>query len=527
MKRCLIILIVFCILFNRLCAQSSSVAIDSLVKYGIITIKERPALEKEVKIENGGGSYRVAVLAGLESMMVQKIFHIDTHKTGFMMSYSGSYPNKKKQDSINTSLHILLEKINKAGLLTDRVYSYTVNGIDSSNYVAELQLIGHLTEMSSRLEWLAPNKLLPVAALLHENDIVSDSAFMQMENDIKNGKIESVFQLNDYCRLDKVVSTAKYANDQVAGLEQFHRDISSMLPGLNFTHFTCTAVPDTDTTTGIPGGMAGTRLTISLVCNGRTYKHTSFELNLKNKEGKVVFSDLFSGIFFRIFNKILADEQSPLRLHSIMFPRADNDRNLALIALRGEQTRVLMKEPCLTYMMVSMESYDNTLTSARRDSAIAEWKRVGLFAHLSNAEISKAIDKAETDDLFSINNLLTNFPRVVYSLRSAMMIQDSLYINILKHIAEITHGAFNPSKITQRKVGSSVQLAYLSEGKIHSYQFRTDYGWVDAKFPAFLKRLSAEDNLPGNFYNLRCEDAIVYLTQQQHDYVVKHQLLDL
>lgn len=526
MKRYLIILITCCGLFNRVCGQSPSAAIDSLIKYRIITAKQRPVLEKELR-EIPSASYRVAILAGVENIMLQKTFHIDPHKTGIMFSYRAEHLNKKSKDSINTSLRLLLEKINKAGLLTDRVYTYTLKGIDSSNYLAEIQMIGHLTEMSSRLEWLAPNKLLPVVEQLHKNGIVSDSSFLRLQNDIKSGKIESAFQLNDYCKLDRTIDLTKYADDPSVWLEQLHRDIASTMPGLNFTDFSYTATPDSNSSIeGIPG----IKFKMSLICNGRVYKHTSVALNYRSRQGKVRATDMLPISFFRIFNKILADQQSPFRLHCVMFSYAtradDNLKNLALIALKGEQTEVFMKQPCLSYMLVSMENYDNTLTSGRVDSTIAEWRKIGLFAHLSEAEISKAIDNVEADDLFSINRLLFNFPQVIYSLDSALMSPRYPYGNLLSHLAGITHGAFIPTRITQTQVKGGVKLQYLFKGKIHSYTFNTANGWLDDKFPAFMKRISQENNLPSNFYQLPYENAIIYLTKQQYDYAVKHKLLD-
>jgi hypothetical protein len=52
------------------------------------------------------------------------------------------------------------------------------------------------------------------------------------------------------------------------------------------------------------------------------------------------------------------------------------------------------------------------------------------------------------------------------------------------------------------------------------------YGWLDTKFSVFVKNLSQENSLPGDFYGLRYEDAVIYLTKQQHDYAVKDKLLD-
>jgi len=524
MKCYLIILILFCCLLNTVFGQSRKATIDSLVKFGVITAKQRPALQKESRYA-GHTQDRIAVLWGLESIMLQKRFHINPHKIGFF-SYDLEHPNDKSQDSINRSLRTLLEKIKRAGLLTDRVYTYALKSIDTGRYAADVQMLGHLTEMSARLELLAPNKLLPFAQDLHKSGIVDDSSFMRLERDINNDKIESAFRLNDYCRLDKVFDLSKYPDDPDIWLEQIHQDIASIVPGLNFTNFSYTTIRDTSFT--IPG----VRFKVRLVCNGKIYKHTSLVFDtFKNKQEKISPKDIFVEDFYRIFNKVLTDQQSPLRLHSIMFSSGgtpnDHFRPFALIALNAEQAEIFMKEANYSYMSVSLDRYDTTLTSAKIDATVAQWRKIGLFAHLSNAQISKAIDDAEADDPFSMDRLLTNFPGVVYPLDSSFMSPKHPYVNLLNHLAKITHGAFVPTKISQRKINGRVKLQYLSKGKIHSHTFRTANGWFDPGFPAFIKNLGDENSLPGKFYNLKYSNDVIYLTKQQHDEAMSHNLLDL
>ena len=527
MKRRLIVLIICCGLFNKAFGQSASAAIDSLIKFRIITAKQRSAMEGELKYGDNY-SYRVAVLGGLEEIMLRKTYHINPHRTGIFVSYGGGHLNKKTQDSINTSFRTLLQKINKAGLLTDRVYTYTLKDIDSGRYFDELQLIGSLTEMSSRLEWLAPDRLLPVAEQLHKSYVVSDSSFQRLHDDIKAGKIESASQLNDYCKLAGTFDLAKYPDDPNIWLERLHRDIASMLPGLNFTQFSYTATPDSASSIGrIPA----TKYRVSLFCNGHTYKHISVALNFGKTKEKIRFADMLAGGFYRIFNKVLADEQSPFRVHFIMFaPGKTDDHNFqrfSFIALRQSQTEVFGRHPCLSYLSVSMEDYDNRLTSARIDSTIAEWRKIGLFSHLSEDEIRAGIDDAEADNIFSMDNLLANFPRVTYRLNSEVIGPDYPYVNLLNHFSIITHGVFNPTKIKERKVKGGIKLQYYFNGRIHWYTFNTAMGWLDAKFPAFLKGLSQENNLPGNFYQLPDANAVIYLTKQQYSYILEHKLLDL
>ncbi|MDN3580576.1 hypothetical protein [Mucilaginibacter flavus] len=468
--------------------------------------------------------YRISILGGLESIILQKTYHIDPHKTGFSYSYTNKHINKKSQDSINMSLRVLLEKIKKAGLLTDKVYTYALKSIDSGRYLVELQMIGSLTEMSSRMEWLTPKRLLPVAEELHKNSIVNDSSFLRLKDDINQGKIESAFQLNDYCNFDRVFDMAKYPDDPAIWLEQMHRDIASILPDLEFTDFSYTEIPDTSIS------LNGVRFKVSLTCNGHVYKHISLPINnYRNPRGKVIPKDIFVEDFYRIFNKVLTDSKSPYRLHSMMLSHTGPKEDIncfALIALKNVQGEIFMKEPCMSYMLVSMDGYDNALTSAKIDSTIAGWKKMGVFKHLSNARLKEAIDETEAADPFSTATLLSNFPGVIYNLHDAESVQSLPYADLLTHFAQITHGEFNPSKIIQIKASRGFKLQYLSKGKIHSYTFPTAYGWFDVKFPTFLKQLSRENNLTGNFYHLRYDEAAIYLTKQQYDYALTNKLFE-
>ena len=71
MKRYLIILIIFCSLFNTVRGQSRGAMIDSLVKFGIISNKQRPILLNELK-DTSDVSDRVKILWGLRAIQMKK-----------------------------------------------------------------------------------------------------------------------------------------------------------------------------------------------------------------------------------------------------------------------------------------------------------------------------------------------------------------------------------------------------------------------------------------------------------------------
>jgi hypothetical protein len=526
MKTYLIILISICAFFNNASGQSSSAAIDTLVKYKVITSKDIPIIKSEFKYRYGS-SDQVVLLGGIENILLRKEFHVDPHKVGLF--YGRDYkPGSRRQDSINRSLRHLLENINKAGVLTNKVFTYTKKEIDSGRYIDELEMVPHLVEMSSRLEWMAPSKLLPVVEGLHSNEIISDSSFLQLQSDIRNGKIESSFQLNDYFKLDQTFDRTKYPKDTTLWIEAYLRKISSILPELNFSNYSCTIEPDSGSGLKLAHQV---RVKINLTCNGHVYKYSTIAEQFKDREGKLRLLEIGPEFIYRIFNKVLADQHSLLRLQNISFSHAgreeDHLTHFAVIALKYKQTGIFMERPYLSYMLLSMDNYDNKFTSERIDSAIAGWQRTGLFAHLSQSEIDKGIDDAETADRYSLNSLLESFPKVVCSLHPEVITTKHPYADFLKRLAETTHGEFKPIKITERKVKDGIQLQYVSNGKTHLQKFKWQILELDPKFPAFLKRLSRENNLPGDFYFLPDTYGVIYLLKQQYTYASAHKSLDL
>ena len=527
MKTYLIILISIFAFFNNASGQSSSAAIDTLIKYKVVAPKDVPIIKSEFKYRYGY-SNQVVLLAGIENVLLRKEFHVDPHKTGLMYDYRYDNPAPAVRDSINKSLHQLLENINKAGLLTNRVYTYTLKEIDSGRYVDQLQMVPHLVEMSSRLEWMAPSKLLPVAEGLHRNGIINDSSFLRLQDDIRNGRIESSFQLNDYFKLGRTFDRTKYPEDSTLWIEAYLRKISSILPELNFTNYNCTIEPDSSS--GLKWDH-GVKLKIGLTCNGHVYKYSVPAERFKDKQGKLRLLDIVPEFVYRIFNKVLADQHSLYRLNNVSFSHAgvedDHRKYFAAIALKGTQTEIFMDRPYLSYMLLSLEHYRNSVTSEKVDSAITEWQKMGLFAHLSQAEIDKGIDDAEAAEWFSINSLLENFPKVICSLHPPVIFTRHPYADFLKRLAATTHGEFKPVKITDHKVKGGTKLQYVSNGKVHSQMFKWQILELDPKLASFLKQLRIENNLSGNFYWLPGESSVIYLTKQQRTYALEHKLLDL
>lgn len=526
MKRCLITIAFLSCILNSAFGQSASAIIDKLIKEGVITSKERPALESELK-KHPNVSYRTAILSALEYLSLKKTFHIDPHKTGIFYSYRNDSANRNnKQDSINCSLSALLNKINRTGLLKKRVYNRTLQNIDSSKMIVEVQLYSQLAGMTYRLEWLAPDKLLPVAEQLHQGRVLSDSSLNRLKHDIKSYQIESIEQLTSYCEQVHQFDLSRYKGEAAVLMEQVIRDITTILPDVHVSNFNYTATPDTSS----PKGLDEINTKISFTCNGRTYRHRGHDMILKNRKGEVIPDKLHVLEMLGVFNTILADSRSPLRLHTIMAEPSGSDDHLldrfAVAVLNADQAKILLNAPCSSYLMFSFADYGDKVNSALVDSVIDQFTKVGLFAHLSTEQLKKSAEDVEVEDLYNMDNLLANFPGVIYQTNSLMMDTANVYINMLKNLGQISHGAFSPKAITQKLTKNNVTITYTSNGEHHTHTLVLENSWPKTGLSPLLKQLAAENHLSGNFYNIAFGSAIVYLTPPQYKYVAAHKLLE-
>jgi hypothetical protein len=88
-----------------------------------------------------------------------------------------------------------------------------------------------------QLYWLKPERIVEYGKELLANNVISEVSFEALKHDAVNEKIESQNQLINYCKNAVFFDLAKYSNDPSIYLEQIHREVSKLLPELNFTDF--------------------------------------------------------------------------------------------------------------------------------------------------------------------------------------------------------------------------------------------------------------------------------------------------
>jgi len=434
------------------------------------------------------------------------------------------------KDSIYTINKQYLDQLNDAGLLTSFLYLEFQSKIKENNYDTRLQLLSDLYQRASFLGWFTEEKLMAYAKDLHQNKVVSDSGYSKLVQDLKNGTIQAPFQLNNYCRFTRSLDLSTYSNDPAIYLEQIYKGVSEILPELAFTQFTYKIQADSADSYD---DYISYNVIVTLKCNGKTYRNKSFF-----SHGEIGKDENYSGKldeqeFYNIFNKILADLQSPYRLHNIQYRDFNSNqgpdyRMIGIIALKEEQ--IEMFRFTNSYIQVSYEDFKNNLTTKKIENAFEEWKKSGILNHLSDAEIESAKIRSLESDYRDLNDVLFNFPGVIHYLDVELGNLDDPYAEILREFGNISHGIFKPVNISDnfsKPKSNKVAVKFTLNDKTYSLHLKYESDWVDVAFFDQINKAVEENHLPGRFYELYNGDfgCFIFLTATQFDYLKTNKLL--
>lgn len=363
---------------------------------------------------------------------------------------------------------------------------------------------------------------------LFSNKVVSDKAYPKLLVDIKNNQVKDPLDFLIYCDKATTVYLNRYSDKPEDYLEQIHKDVSKLLPDLVFTDFKFQIVLDSSIS---DNDSKFYKFVISLKSNGKAYKQKSSYHLYSVSKNEYFGNKIDQQEFYKIFNKILSDSQSPYRLHEVKAYQqnaVDWDK-FGIIALTKEQADMFHGGG--VFFMPSYESYKNTLTSKRIDTAISEYEKIGLLSHLSSEQIRHAIDKASQQENRNLNEVLQCFPNTILYFDTELGNLQDPYAKLLKELSKISQGAFKPAKIADhfaKPTNKKALVKFAIGGKEYAKQLQIEDDWIDPDFFDLVRQSVTDNKLNGQFYNLYTggqEASIIYLTKRQYDYLRANRLL--
>ncbi len=423
---------------------------------------------------------------------------------------------EREQNQLNDSLLQYLTKVKKANLINDQQFSEQSNRIKNNQYVHLFQLVLDLNNQVNFDEWMSFKKLDKFRKELLESGVINQKENDLLRSDIKDKKIQSPFQLIDYCQKARFFDLSKYANDPKTYLEQIHKTTSQILPELHFTDFRFEIKVDTAASFR---NHISHKLVTSLTSNGITYKQKSFIVPDTIGQDNNFLGKIDNQQYYHIFNKILKDTQSPYRLHLISsthdYRQTNSHQYFGIVALKKGQLPMFRYAD--SYWNLSYESFKNPLTSQTIEHALKEYQKLGLFDHLEKDQISNAIQTVYEKQNTNLNDVLISFPQIIMSFDLELGNLENPYEEIVTEYAKISHQEFNPTNIHDDFDidKPTVSVSFDFNNQHHETEFKVDGDWIDTRLFEYINQVIQESKSKGKFYSLYGDAAeFIYLTTQ-------------
>jgi len=525
MKKLLQILIILFFAINFAIGQSMETTIQNLVKENLIE-KEQVDEFKNI-IERYDSQNKSTFLIGLFQLEFKKLTGNYYSQFGTFLNFGDEKPPKEEQDKLNQELGDYLERIHKVELISKRQFESYKTQINNSEYFHILQLLPNVAEQVAQSEYMNPEKLNTFAEKLRKGNIVTDQ-YGKLISDIKNGLIENPIQFVNYCSKAITINENDYSEEPENYLEKIHKKTSTIIPELDFSEFSFEIVLDNSIS---DSDSKFYDFIIQLKANGKKYKHrSSYHLYSPSKD-KYFGNKFDQQEYYAIFNKILADQQSPYRLHEVKSynGNAVNWEIFGIIALTKEQADLLHGGG--VYFTPSYESFKNKITSKRIDNAISDYINIGLLSHLKEEEINRGKQKVAEQENRTLNDVLMCFPNCIHYFDMELGNLDDPYAELIQEFGNISKGEFTPLNIVDDfdiSKNKEVNIGFKFKNSEYNKTLKIQNDWIDVDYFDFIDAVIEENKLDGQFYHLYTggqDAAIIYLTKEQYEYIRKNKLL--
>lgn len=433
----------------------------------------------------------------------------------------------EEQIKINKDLTVYLSKLKSCSIINEIQFQQFSAKISNNEFSHSLQFLLSITAQAAFQEHMSPEKLKVFANKLKSKEIVSVK-YDQLISDINKGQLQNPIDFLNYCNKAVIINDHDYANEPEKYLEQIHKKTASIFPELAFTDFQFQAVLDS---TISDDESKFHNFIVSLKSNGKKYKQKTFYRLYSQTKDQYFGDKIDQQEYYNIFNKILADLQSPYRLHEVKADQGDaiKGKVFGIIALSKEQADSLRNSD--DYFSPSYESFKNTLTSKNIAKAIGEYEKIGLLSHLTATQIQKAKETVSEQQNINLNDVLMAFPEVIYQFDTELANLEAPYDELIKEYQKISHQDFNPTEVSDNfdiAKNKEVVLRFKLGAKLYNETFKIEDDWIDPKFFDFIKAVVTENKLKGQFYELYTggqEASIIYLTKDQYEYLRENKLL--
>lgn len=417
------------------------------------------------------------------------------------------------------NMHAYLGKLQQAGLASPVSSARVLKRVSNREIPDSFTLVNLLVQEMATEAYYAPAKVKRFAERMQKLGIYSAEACEKAVSLALAQELTEDLPLFNLCERSVVIDLTGLPDYPEQYIPPILQQISTLVPGLDFSGL----VVSTDS---------------SMSRFDKNYKEYTVKYELQSKGRRYRMQDFYSPadydkdgrpdhqwkhgnqgeLYTMVFNKVLANEESPYRLYALLPSRGKpGNGQFAVIALRKEQADSLAN---YSYFNIRPADYSNRFNQKKVDSAFVLFKNNGLLSHLTQAEIDSCREELDSKIVTSGNQLLEGIKGLVFSIDLEYGVGKGQYAEVTRLLAAYSRKAFAPTSIVDEynpDAKSSFQYGFTFRSKQYSTKLQQMDDWLDPAFYELIQTAIKENDKEGKFFALWPSDGltVVYLTFKQ------------
>ena len=394
---------------------------------------------------------------------------------------------------------LLTHQLRQAGLLTVGEYRRTLPLATAGEFYSRQNLLSTLNALARTADGLQHSDGLP--PMLQAIGLLTKAQTQQLAHDLRAGALTDPVELLPRLPHAGVFSRPRYPAAMLPYLEQLHRDVARLLPGLQFTNFRARLIT--------PGEMApclncpdATDVLVQLQIGPRQYAQRSDWQPGFGLTGSQ--SEIDERTFYHIFNQALADQGSPHRLVYVPSEQAQHtvgSQHFGLLRLTAPQAKGL---DTLTASALQLEDYESflILPTDTVTAALQSFAALGFLRHLSPVQRVAAEARLRQARLPSREQVLRFMPGSVGEYRGDPEYRSWSYARLLQVLRQASGGRFSPTQVRDGCQHADGILRFqLGRRSYQSPLYQANES-PDPRLFQLVQRALREQHLPGKFYRV-------------------------
>lgn len=414
------------------------------------------------------------------------------------------------------------------GLLDQAAYQELQKGMERGGFMSEMQVCQAATGIMQRRETYAQDLARQQQWLkqLEQAGQLSAVQRQRLTRESRPYEVRQLFEVVSYCERARIVDLRRLPQAPQLLYPLLFKQVQAVLPDFHYTDLTLTlSIKDNGY------DLLDQNITLSFRADGRRYEST-FLHDYLHRDGTDPNPDAKPGVseeFHKSINQWLTDRQSPLRLYQAWTPDANSPHGnelLGLLAMTQPQRKLWGKD--YTYSIFSTESYDTQFSSANIERLVANYQKLGLFTHLSAADIARGREAALSGAKTSYADVLMSFPNVIYAFDWESANPPYPYAALTRTLAAISRGGFAPTQVqdgfgTDYPKTPMIPFSFqLNQQRYHT-QLPVRSDWLAAESVELMQQALREQHAPGQLYSCLDGEGYIYLTAPQYQVLSKTQ----